>query len=467
MIHFFKHKLSVVKNNRILFAMMIILTITNFNIKRWEDKKVIKWDVTSYYAYLPAIFIYNDLSLTFIEGNEKYYKINQMFWPETSTNGAKVIKTTMGMSMLYAPFFALGHVEALLTNQSADGFSIPYQKWIHLSALFYLLFGLYFLNKFLIEKFNTTSSSITISAIILGTNLFYYATTEAAMSHIYSFSLISAFIYFFDSWYYKANIKKSVIIGLLLGLIVLIRPINLLIVLFALTYNVTSVNSLKNNFKLFFNDYLKLSIVLILISIVINIPQLVYWKVMTGNWLFNSYVGETFYFAKPHIKDLLFSFRKGWLLYTPIMSFSIVGFIFLYKNYRGLFWSSISTFIVFTYVISSWWCWWYGGSFGLRAMIDLYPLLSIPLASLTFHIFRTKRSFIQFIYSGSLIVLIALNLFETKQYKKGIIHWDSMTKEAYLNSFGKLKVEQDFKLLFSTPDYKSAKAGKKEYLENR
>jgi len=466
MIHFLKHKLSFDKKNSILFAILIILTITNFNIKRWESKKVINWDVTSYYAYLPAIFIHNDLSLGFIEGREQYYSNNQMFWPETSPNGAKIIKTTMGMSILYAPFFAIGHLEAILTNQSTDGFSIPYHKWIHLSALFYLAFGLYFLNKFLIKKFNATSSSVTILAIIFGTNLFYYATTEASMSHVYNFSLISSFIYFFDDWHHKATLKKSIVIGILLGLIILIRPINMLIVLFSLTYNVTSLKSLRNNFKLFFNDYLKLSIIILLVSVAINIPQLVYWKMYTGDWLFNSYVGETFYFAKPHIKDLLFSFRKGWLLYTPIMGLSILGFIVLYKKSTRIFWSSISTFIVFTYVVSSWWCWWYGGSFGLRAMVDIYPILAIPLAALTFHIFNSKKALIHYIYSGILFIFISLNLFETLQYRHTIIHWDSMTKEAYFNCFGKLQVDEDFKTLLRAPDSKSARAGEKEYLNH-
>lgn len=456
-------KPSFIKSNSVVIITLIILVFANFNIERWKNNDVIKGDITSYYGYLPALFIHHDLSLGFVKKNKDYYAINQMFWPQTSPNGGKVIKTTMGMSMLYAPFFAIAHLEAILSGQSTNGFSTPYHKWIHLSAIFYLLLGLIFLNKFLIKKFSLITSGASILIIFLGTNLFYYSSTEAAMSHVYSFSLISMFIYFFDKWYEHATVRKSVLLGLILGLIVLIRPVNLLIVLFPLFYGVRNLDTLKQNLSLYFQENVKYLLVVIGLAIFISIPQLLYWKIITGFWFFNSYVGERFYFDNPHVTDLLFSFRKGWLLYTPIMVFSLIGFVSLYKKNKELFWGTFSLIIVFVYIYSCWWSWWYGGSFGQRVIIDIYPFLSIPLSALIHLVITQKKRMYAFFFSICLIVLIGHNLFETIQYRRGSIHYDSMTRESYINSVGNISAGEGFYSLLKAPDYQSALEGKEEY----
>ena len=49
---------------------------TTFNLKKWKHAetkaKIISWDVTSYYGYLPAAFIHKDLSLDFIDIDEVF-----------------------------------------------------------------------------------------------------------------------------------------------------------------------------------------------------------------------------------------------------------------------------------------------------------------------------------------------------------------------------------------------------------
>ena len=56
----------------------------------------------SYYAYLPATFIYQDLSLDFI--HDESGKFKDLIWPIETPLKKKAIITTMGMSILYAPF---------------------------------------------------------------------------------------------------------------------------------------------------------------------------------------------------------------------------------------------------------------------------------------------------------------------------------------------------------------------------
>ena len=93
-----------------LWCLLIIMLWTFFNLKRWDfsetRQKIIMWDVTSYYSYLPAAFIHHDVTLEFTRrGTDKNYEENHQFWYQTAPNGSRVIKTTMGMAILYSPFF--------------------------------------------------------------------------------------------------------------------------------------------------------------------------------------------------------------------------------------------------------------------------------------------------------------------------------------------------------------------------
>ena len=121
------------------------------NIRPWRnaEKKnaLINWDVTSYYSYLPAIFVHKDLKFEFLNNSEVNYAEKHQFWPETAPNGNKVIKTTMGMSVLYFPFFIISHIYSLIKDKVvANGFSKPYEIGLTFSSIFYMMIGLFFLN---------------------------------------------------------------------------------------------------------------------------------------------------------------------------------------------------------------------------------------------------------------------------------------------------------------------------------
>jgi hypothetical protein len=436
---------------------------TNFNVKPWHNKKVIQWDVTSYYGYLPACFVHGDLSLDFIDGNRAYYANNHMFWPERTAQGDKVIKTTMGLSWLYMPFFAIGHIEAGSKDQKQDGFSVAYHKWIHLSAFFYLVVGLFFLHAFLKKYFSFQIASIVVVSIVLGTNLFYYATTEAAMSHVYNFALISVFLWLMPGWLSAPNFRNSLFLGVVSGLIVLIRPTNLIVLLMLLLFPINNRINFKQRLYNLFVGKLKYLLVALLAAFLVWVPQLLYWKFVTGDWLFYSYSDEQFYFLNSHVWEFLFSYRKGWLLYTPLMFLAFGGLLILLVKRRGWGIAITVPIALYIFVHASWWCWWFGGSFGLRAMIDIYPIMAIPLATFVSWVISRRSLRMKQFAGGVLIALICLNLFQTFQYRRGVIHWDSMTKEAYWKGFGRIQVDRDkFNRHYRQPDYESARKGMNE-----
>lgn len=441
------------------FYIIICITIiwTSLYIQRWNEAKVISWDIISYYAYLPATFIDKDLSLKFVYTPAQ--NPESTYWPLETPNGGRVIKTTMGLAILYSPFFFIAHQYASWFNYSTSGFSQPYEMFLCLSVIFYFIIGLWFLRKLIKLYFSDTVTALVLISVVLGTNLFYYTTTEAPLSHAYSFSLIAVFLFCSVKWLKTHLIKYAIIMGITGGLIILIRPVNILFLLFPLLYGVYNIPTFLDKTKILWKLYKHIIIASILAFLII-LPQLIYWKTFTGEWLFNSYIGETFYFDNPKIFKGLFGYRKGWLLYTPIMLLSLSGIYFLYKNYKDLFLPVFLFTVLNIYVVLSWWCWWYGGGYGHRAMIDSYAILALPMGAF-FTYFLSKKIMYKIGLAGLTILLIVHNLFGTLQYRHGAIHWDSMTKEAYWSTFGSLELPNNWEELIQTPDYNKARDGLK------
>jgi len=442
----------------ILLVALACFTI-DLSFKNWKKlDRVIEHDVHWYYGYLPATFIYDDIKL---EKSDYHYTDEEdyyLFWTATTPDGKKVIKTTMGLSVLYAPFFFVAHAYAVLSDYPENGFSEPYKVFLLLSAIFYLLIGLDFIRKVLRHYgFSDAHIAITLLLLGLGTNLLCYASQSAPMPHVYNFFLFAVFIHYTIKWHHSSSIKNTIIIGLLLGLISLIRPSNALVVIFFALYNVNDIASFKERLAFFRKECFLLNLIG-LFAIIVWIPQFMYWKEVTGNLLYYSYTDEGFFFSHPKIIEGLFSFRKGWLVYTPMMIFALAGLFFRDKVLKGLRFP-IGVFTVLNiYVIFSWWCWWYGGTFGQRSVIEGYALLSIPLA-VAVRWASENRIWIRVASGAVCIFFIWLNIFQTVQYEFLTLHWEGMTKELYFKQFAKLEKIKDYDQYLDLPDYDAAKKG--------
>lgn len=440
----------------VLVLTAVIITYINFNNHLWKFKhKVVFQDVVGYYCYLPAAFIYKDLSFSFIDKDPEFFK-DKMFNSKTE-DGRRFQKMTMGLAFMYFPFFILGHVYAHLAGYETTGYSPPYFFSLIFSALFWLLAGLYYLRKVLLLYFNEWISALTMVLVVFATNLLYYTTLEAPMPHAYNFALFAVFLWFTIQWHLKPSVRNSLMTGLVFGMIVLIRPVNGLVVLFFAFYGVVSIKSF-NNKLLLIAKHPYLILLIAITAFTVTVPQLFFWKFNTGDWFFYSYGKEGFFFENPQIIPGLFSYRKGWLLYTPIMVFALAG-LFTLSSKSSVFRVPLLIMLpFFIYVVYSWWCWWYGGSFGSRPMIDIYALLSLPLAGLI-SFAACRGRWLRNALLGVFFLLMLLNIFQTYQYKKGMIHFDAMSQEAYWFNFGRLYTDSYYFELLDPVDYDSLIVG--------
>ncbi|GAB4202485.1 MAG: hypothetical protein Fur0023_08380 [Bacteroidia bacterium] len=421
-------------------------------------------DVDQYYSYCIMAWVKNDLSFN------NPVSVERGYWLVTTEKG-KIQRFTMGMAIMYSPFFLIAHFFSQAFNLPCTGYTPIYSFFISLGTLFYVFIGLFFLRKALLYYFSEKVVAVTLFSLYLCTNLFYYTVGYGELSHSYLFSLLSIYVYFSIQWVKTFRDRYLYIVAFILGFSTLIRPIEILnflfvFLLFALTDYQEMINKLRQG-------YLKilLSIFIFLLPFLL---QMIYWRVYAGNWLIYTYQREGFFWSDPKVLELLFSYRNGAVVYSPILLFGFLGFLFLYKMNKKIFFSCLITLMVALYVVSCWWTWWYGGGYGNRALVEYYVYVSFGLSafySFTFEkINGLKNRAFRWLTNGVLVALLAIffinNLVRHYQKIIGVLHWDSMTKEAYWYLGWKVRFDINDRIkldsLYVHPDYEEAVKGNRD-----
>lgn len=402
----------------------------------WD--RVINSDGKGYYAYLPAMFIYHDLSFSFIDGyEEKYYPAGGDLYKDFRVTAGKGIanKYFPGLAILWLPFFLVAHLLAFVTGALADGYSMPYQLMIAFSAFVYLYFGLRFLKKILdCYTGNELVNGWVVLLTGLATNLVYYTVVEGSMVHVYDFFLVNAFILLIISAARSPQTRYFVLTAFVLGLIVITRPQNGLVI-FSIPFLAGTPEGLKKLFRSFFAKPSRWLMSCVSGMLVLSVP-LIIWAVQTGIPFIYTYGEEHFRFFHPQTLKFLFSFEKGWLVYTPLAAISLPGFLPLYKSNKYSFWSLLLFLCLLIYVLSSWWVWHYTSQHSQRVMIDFLAYFAILLSLLFRNVFQkpgARAALILF------IGLIVLNFWQLYQQVTWVYPRGPVTASAYFSNFFSIK----------------------------
>lgn len=422
------------------WALVAFLVFVVFNARRWSRGDAFDYDPGGY-----ASHVFGPVVLHRLAQPIAFEELQRRYRPQSSSNigtvhlpnGRALSKYPIGWSLTLAPFYAATHLwTPWYGKYPPDGYSRPYQQSTILAGLFCGLLGLLLLHRTLRSYFSPILTLYVIAALTLGTNLFNYITYEANIAHASLFMWQSGLLLATRRWHQSFSRRDAAGIGLCLGMACLTRPTEMLFILLPLLWGVDGWAVLRQRPALLwrYRDGVALAVA---IAACLLALQLAYWYVVSGHFIFYSYPPpEQFYFLQPHILNGLFSFRKGWLLYTPLMALALVGTYWLRGAVRTA-WAPVLVLVpALVYVTFCWWQWWYGASFGCRPLINLYPLLALPLAS----VFQaaTQRRWSARLLTGVVVGLVALNLLQTRQYRSAILHWDSETKELYFANFFRL-----------------------------
>lgn len=445
------NKLSLVT---LLCSCLFILTYRINTV----DKKEISWDILGYYMVLPATFIHHQPMLDDItwlkEVNKKDELSGTLYQVTSNDKGEPMYVFLFGMALFFLPFFFLGHGVAGFAGFEMDGFSLPYQYAMVIGGIIYTIIGLIYLRKILRHFFSEVISSLVLIIVVFGTNYIHHLTLKNLETVTVLFMLVCIIVWNTIRWHQHQKAKNLFVTCICITLMVLIKPSEVFIIILPLLWNVFSVESFKQKMALLFSNK-KALFITAAACLVLVFPQLWYWHTKTGHFIYDSYKnpGVGLDIFSPHIINVLFSFRKGWFVYTPVMIFAVIGFYFLYKNNKPIFYAILFYFLISFYIICSWTYWYYGAAFSCRPVITSYPVLAICLGY--FLLFVQKQSvIIKSFFTLTVLFFIFLNQFQWWQLKNYILDPYRTTKDFYQAIFLKTSVnENDLNLLSVNRDF--------------
>ncbi len=428
-------KISINRWVLLVIACISFWVSSNVNWGHNRPQHIVKADGKGYYAYLPAVFIYQDLNFGFFDSLEggRYYQDPLYYEYRKLNNGKYYNKYYIGTSVLMSPFFLAAHSIALLSDIPPDGYANIYPILINIGGIFYLIIGLFFCGK-LLRRFGIDDKLIAFVYLTFyfGTNWFYWVNFEPGASHIYSAAVITMFYFYFLRFTDTRSRKSLYISALLFGLVLLIRPANVLILL-GLPFFYSTFYSFKDKIVELFSSYKNWLVFGLIVSAIFSV-QLVVYTIQVGTPFVDSYSGEYFDFSNPQIFNYLFSYKKGLFLYTPILLFSLGGLVVLFKKNKYTFFSWMAFLAILIYIQSSWHCWWYGGGFGTRVMLEYFIFWMVPFGMLLQKLKGNYR-----IFTTVLICILVLYCqFEIYQYRYNMIYWDGISGKEYWDIFLKL-----------------------------
>ncbi len=344
--------------------------VNNFGCEICADK-------AGYYMYLPAVFYWGFTAEKYPEGFD--HEHGDGFHINKEDNMV-VTKFTCGVALMLSPFYALGVLLAWIFSWPVQPYSSYFLFFVNLGAAFYLVVGIYFLRKWLMNFVDDNAALWTVLAIFFGTNLFYYTLDESLMSHLYSFTLFSALLYGWQLYNNERRFKYFLLFMIALSLSILTRPTNILFLPIAVLTGSNNLQVLKQKVQLLLRPYNLLTGLIIFCAVMI--PQILYWKFAFGSYFVWSYEGEGFtYWDKPQLLSVWFSPQSGVFTYTPLVLLSLFfsGIMIFRKEKTGLL--PVLVFLLVSYMCASWYNPFFGVcNFGKRPMIEYYPVILLPLS---------------------------------------------------------------------------------------
>jgi hypothetical protein len=429
-----KNKISIIS----LIACYLVMCYAAFIFyPKWNKSKTeatLSWDANGYYAFLPAIFIYKDLKHVAYRDS-----IMQKYVPSLGTYAEGNVDTitnkflmrySCGQAIIMSPWFFIAHTIAWNSAiYPTDGYSFPYQFCIGFGMFLLALIGLGFFRKILLQYYSDKTTAITLIAIVFGTNYLNYSSIDQAMTHSTLFSLYCLLIYNVINYYKKFQLKNILAIGIISGLIILVRPPDIICLVIPILWGVSNIKDAKNRLLFLFRKWSMLLLVGVIIVTVLSL-QLAYGYYISGNILYNGYKGFEFDFLHPHCIDYCFNPRAGWLLYCPMILLSVFGVYQFVKTKQNVCAVLLLCLLSF-YLVSAWQVWWYGG----RAMVQYYVLFAFLLAALVEYL-QGRRTLRIIFYSIGLL-FIYINLWWTYFAHKGSIRVSETSYAYYFHTIGR------------------------------
>ncbi len=369
-------------------------------------------DDYGYYVYLRSIFFDGDIDFI----NERFYAHIERF----TETGYVFNNWQIGLSVLFLPFFLIGHLWAITLNAfgypvALDGYSFPYLMSTALASQTYLFVGLllvYQINRRFISQGVALSSALLTW---LASPMIYYSFIRQRMAHAAEFFVSALFIWVWIDNRDSSDKWKHAMMGSILGLLGVIRITALGIGILYVVDQLWKV--IKEREKKF--SFENLSYFVVFWFFTFSLQFLTWYKIegyplpvhnLSVNKDYSGGYSLKLFFD--NFVDFTIGFQWGILWSSPIILIGVFGLILgrnLISFRAPILMTVLAYFFLIIYVLNTL------ASYQYRYLSPIYPLISLGFCFILNEALK-KRS-LKILVLTSAFVFVAAQYFILIQYK--------------------------------------------------
>jgi hypothetical protein len=329
------------------------------------DPQFYRGDTPNYMMYLQSLVFDHDLDFT----NEAA----RLGWPTgtPTPTGHYPTNQTIGAALLWSPAFGVAHAYVVvgralgLVRYAADGFSPPYLRSALVGTLAWAVFGAWALGRVLARRWPPTVAALAVLASIATSPILQYLFQQPGMPHGLDYALVALSIAAVDGVDREPSGPRYALLGLVLGLLVLVRLQAFLVSLLVLP--LVARDAKRGNLRA---SWLLGAAAAAFLAFA---PQLLAWKAIYGHWLTvgaevtgwalrggtsNPILFHPSSWLEPrslHLWEVLFGADRGFFNWTPAMMLGVAALPFALPRARLLAAGGLLVFVATA---------WFNGCFG-------------------------------------------------------------------------------------------------------
>jgi hypothetical protein len=351
-------------------------------------------DEIEHFAWLRSIAFDRDVSFEneyqyfFDAGIARDAGFHETFLEKVNETGRRINYAPIGAAVVWAPFYAIGHVVALATGAPADGFSQPYISAISYGSAFYG-FAAVVLSA-LIARRLVGRGLLASVVILIGTPLVFYAYVAPGFGHAASAFCVSLFVWVWLRARERWTVRDAILLGLAGGLMTLVREQDVLLVIGpGLDFLMHAFTTLRSGDSGARRRTLTAAFAGTMAFLAGVTPQLLAYKALNGHFGPTSTAANKMSWSSPHGLSVLFDPEHGLIAWTPLVLLALAGLIAMVRTTRSerRETSRVAVLALLmvaaqAYTSGAVESWSVAGAFGQRRFIALTPLLAFGLAGL-------------------------------------------------------------------------------------
>jgi hypothetical protein len=378
-----------------------------------------------YFAYLRSIAFDRDVNFTndytLLGLGDKAH----LFQP--TPTGYAQSAWTVGPAIVWAPFFAAGHVVARQLsasdpNVTANGISFPYRQAVCIAGLFYALLGCWFCFRAAARFYPQHLAAAATAVVMSGSFMLWYIVKEPSMTHAPSMAAVAGFVWAWLATRNDRTTRQWAWLGALAGFMTLIRWQNAIFALLPACDAIAAlVASGRSGDRVRFTRTLAGGALFTACATIAFAPQMIAWHSIYGTWLAVSPVGPQIRWSDPHLADILWSSRNGLFSWSPVLYCAAIGLVVFAVAQPAVGIPALLALAAMTYFNACIQDWWGSAGYGGRRFDGTIPLFCIGAAAFGSSAVALARRHPLRIVGGAGALLVLWNLALMSAAQDGIV----------------------------------------------